>query len=189
MIKKIALFFIVAVLFFGSGFMTARVIYGKLKPIDPNNTRTAGWEAARERLFDLGIVQKDEMDAPTMELSGDIVKVESAAITVKIRPLEPLADPNLDSRLVRIGNNTGITQTTVKDAEQFQAEMNAYREKLGNDYDQLVNTDDFPPPPSSYTETDVTASALAVNQKVRITAGDNIRDQKEFTAETITILP
>jgi len=89
---------VVALIFFSLGYLIGSA---KVSPTGKlaigANTFQAGWEAAKKRLADSGFA------APMANLeinnvSGQVTAIQDNAITLKIRPLEPLADPSLDER-------------------------------------------------------------------------------------------
>ena len=122
----------VALIFFSLGYLIGSA---KVSPTGKlaisANTFQAGWEAAKKRLADSGFA------APMANLeinnvSGQVTAIQDNAITLKIRPMEPLADPSLDERIVKIDNQTKIYVLEQKDQALYQKEMADFNKKYRN---------------------------------------------------------
>ncbi|MBU1292385.1 hypothetical protein KKH07_02860 [Patescibacteria group bacterium] len=166
--KNIFLVIIVAVICFIAGYM----IYPVLKPaLKSGDTFEAGWQAAKERL------EQSDFNMPTdMEITsiyGKITKIEGDKITVAITPLSPLADPKLDTRIVTANENTKIYKLTPKSEEEMREE------------EIEIGPDEIPMSAEPYKREEISLSDLQVDQKISVFAAEDIKEKKEFTAESI----
>ncbi|MCX6796038.1 MAG: hypothetical protein NTW06_00900 [Candidatus Falkowbacteria bacterium] len=176
--------FILTVLIFfciglGIGMALQKIFFAK-KP-DPNDTYAAGWAAARQRIIDTGAFQGIGNNIEIKSIAGVVEEKENNIITIKTRPLEPLADPSLDERLVEVGSETKITAMIKKSAQQYQAE---YNEALKNG-----NLKPIPGSPSGgitdYYNESASISQIEIGKQITIITNMDIRDKKEFMAEEI----
>lgn len=150
------------------------------------NTFQAGWDAAKKRLSETGYAFP--VMAEINSVSGEVTEVMSNGLTVKIRPLEPLADPALDMRTISFDANTKVYRTEQKDPVVYQKEVEEYTRKM----QQFVGKPGAapadmgtPPQPSMQKETKV--SDIQKGDMVIVTAGKNIKEVKEFIAVTIVV--
>lgn len=156
-------------------------------PDGSKNTFNAGWEAAKKRLSESGFYPMGMTSSDVKNLSGTITKINGKSITVKIRPLEPLADPQLDERVISIGNDTKIYAYENKDPQAYQKELTEYnnltRERMGNPSTstQPLMMPDF----RIKKEADI--SNLKENQTINVVSTENIKDKKSFTPTEISI--
>lgn len=203
MIKKTKwlIFVGVAVIFFVFGYVIAFV---KISPSGTSlvsvgpNTYQAGWDAAKQRLIDSGSVPSTGMNVEVRAVSGQITEINGDKITLKIRPLEPLADASLDTRIITVDSNTKITSMVPKDPKEFATEMEAYSKKMSANINVTPNmtkvgSTSTPPvpyvpitPPESFTKTTISVSDLKVGQTINVTTDKNIKDVKEFSATEIS---
>jgi len=93
------------------------------------NTFQAGWDAAKKRLADSGF-GAPMANLEIKNLTGQVTAVKDNAITIKISPLEPLADPSLDQRIVKVDANTKIYVLVQKDQALYQKEMEEFNRKM-----------------------------------------------------------
>jgi len=192
MMKKIIIYFILALIFFALGFISFNFI-SELKSgnknVDiknQNNTYEAGWQAANKRLVDLGVVRNlEEIDIK--EISGFVSNVSDNKIWVKIVPLSPLHDPDLDIRIIGINERTEIKKLIIKSQDEFQKEMKEYVEKYGEINDLVEPTEDKLP--TRYSEQKITVSEVVAGVQVIIKTSTNISQEKEFIANEITVYP
>ena len=160
------------------------------------NTFQAGWEAAKKRLADSGFA------APMANLeinnvSGQVTAIQDNAITLKIRPLEPLADPSLDERIVKVDANTKIYTLEQKDQAEYQKEMADFDKKM---QEQLKNPLEpgqapIPPvgdvgPPEFFVKKEASISDIKVGMNINVIAADkDIKNAKQFSAAEINLQP
>ena len=188
---------VVALIFFSLGYLIGSA---KVSPTGKlaigANTFQAGWEAAKKRLADSGFA------APMANLeinnvSGQVTAIQDNAITLKIRPLEPLADPSLDERIVKVDANTKIYTLEQKDQAEYQKEMADFDKKM---QEQLKNPLEpgqapIPPvgdvgPPEFFVKKEASISDIKVGMNINVIAADkDIKNAKQFSAAEINLQP
>lgn len=197
MTKNVIIFLIAAVVFFGLGFGASFFLVRMKCPgaittgasdekVARENTFAAGWEAAKERLVETGAVRMPDAGAEITAVNGTIEAISGNKVAVRIiKPLEPLADPELDTRDVVIGDDTEIFRSVKKDQERYKKERDEF---YGNeDVLEKINTPDFPAPPDPCLAEKIGADELAAGQKALIEAAGNIKNEKQFTATRIVV--
>lgn len=156
---------------------------GGSTPAGSANTFQAGWDAAKKRLSDTGYAFPSM--AEVISVAGTAESVSSNGMTMKIRPLEPLADPALDTRTVKFDANTKFYQIEQKDPIEYQKEVNAFNLKMKANPTALATIPGGTLQP--FTKTTVTAQAIKTGMTVSVTAASNIKDAKEFAAKEVTV--
>lgn len=154
--------------------------------IGGQNTFQAGWEAAKQRLAETGFAPL-AADMEIKSLSGQVQKIEGSKISLKIQPLEPLADPALDNRIVETDNNTKIYKLVQKDTSEYQKEMEEFNKKME---EQMKNPPERPEPlmpPEMYTKEEVALSDIKEGEQITVTAQENIKEKSEFKATEVVI--
>ena len=187
MIKKIFIAVVSGLLIFVFGIMVGiKLTNENLKfSFNKNNTFQAGWEAAKQRLNQSNFAFSLPSNAEIKNISGIIQKIEGNKITLKINPLEPLADPALDIRIVAIDSNTKINLAVQKDQAQFDKEMKEFNEKISKPQTDATQPLAIITPPSQIYYKEIKQSDLKEKQSISIMADENIKDKKEFTAVQI----
>ncbi len=185
MFNKKFIIIIVAVVFFIFGYILSSQINlpAKIGPAG-QNTFQAGWSAAKQRLAEF---MPPLTQGEIKSLSGQVQKIEGSKISLKIRPLEPLADPALDNRLAETDNNTKIYKLVQKDAAEYQKEMKEFTKKME---EQMKNPSERPAPlmpPEMYAKKESALSALKAGDQITVIAQENIREKREFKAVEIVI--
>ena len=127
----------------------------------------------------MGMASANAIDVKNVH--GIIQKIDGNKLTVKINPVEPLADPDLDIRIITVDANTKISLAVQKDQAQYQKEMQDFQNKIK----QSPTQTDYSQQPVPLVGKDITLSDLQENQEISVTAGENIKDKKEFTATLI----
>jgi len=187
MVAGIALIFILGILI-GAKTKSKSTAISQLS--GGKDTFQAGWEAAKKRLADSGFASMGLSGLEIKNLIGEVKKIENNKITLKTAPLEPLADPELDERIVLISNNTKIYKYEEKDAAVYKQEMEEFNKKMQQ---QLRPTSETSTPsspivpPEFRTKKEAAVSDLKENQRINVIAAENIKDKKEFTAIEIDI--
>ncbi len=143
----------------------------------------AGWNAAKERLAQSETGMLISSDIRT--INGVVEKNEGGKLEIKIKPLEPLADEALDMRIVTLNPETKIYLSMQKDMTKFQEEMRVFREQMMTSQQDVNMTQLEAPTP--FEKTEVKLSELKQGQQVSVTAGENIKDKKEFVAKEINV--
>ena len=180
----------VAVVCFILGFLVSSQLnktQGKLgQIIGGQNTFQAGWEAAKQRLAETGFAPL-AVDMEIKSLSGQVQKIEGSKISLKIRPLEPLADPALDNRIVETDNNTKIYKLVQKDTSEYQKEMKEFNKKMEEQMKNLPERPEPLMPPEMYTKEEVALSNIKEGEQITVTAQENIKERSEFKATEVVI--
>lgn len=152
------------------------------------NTFQAGWDAAKQRLAQSQYAASIPVGVEIKSVYGVIQKIDQDKITIKITPLEPLADPVLDLRTVIVDSNTKITLTVEKEQVQFQKEMADYKEKTSQaqkESDDATIAASYVMPPSPFENKEIKLSELKEGQGISANAARDIKEEKEFVALTI----
>lgn len=174
---------VVALVFFSLGCVVGS---SKLNPfgqlIKGNNTFQTGWDAAKERLDQSPFGTVDSSGIEIKSVSGLIQKIEGNKLTVKISPTEPLADPNLDIRIITVDSNAKISLLAILD-DQVESQ------KMAQDFQNKLREARGEAVPSSQVaslkpadEKDIKLTDLKIGQQIFATASEDIKDEKEFTA-------
>ena len=180
--KNLISFLLIAIIFFGTGFLVGKMTIKTIKR-DANDTFSAGWEAAKERLSQNSPIKIDE-NTPVKTIIGVVEKIYEKKLNIKINPLSPLADPNLDLRIIIIDQKTEIFQIVKKDKDQLKKEA----DEFSNNNKDYLNSPIGPGGPSFYTEKKVDISGLSEKDSISVEALKDFRNDKEITAKKITIL-
>lgn len=166
---------ITALIFFALGYL---IKGAKVNPIGQSvkgaNTFQAGWDAARTRLVDSGFIMPSGVNREIKTVTGEIKEINGDKITLKIRPIEPLADESLDTRIIVVDSATKIYSLEVKDQAKYFAEMTAYANKKPEKNPVT--------PPSRFDKSEISLTDLKVGQVISATAENDIKTIKEFTA-------
>ncbi len=174
---------IIALVFFILGFVSNNVYHKQIKGDD---TFEAGWQAAKQRLAESGFSPMTE-DMEIVSINGEVKQIQDNKISLKINPLEPLADPKLDIRIIEVDSNTKIYQLTQRDQEQYQKEMEEFDKKA---QEQMENPEAIAEPggyPEPYTKEEVSLDNIQVGQLISVEAQENIKDVKQFKAIGVII--
>ncbi len=145
-----------------------------------------GLKAAYDRLVARGhadIVARGYGFRESKEIRGEIREVSDKALTLSVKPVNPLADQNLDTRNIKITKETRIYKREEKSREEFEKDMEEFEASMKN----LENdsTAELPLPPDSYKKVEIKISELKQGDRVKIVADDFIHDLKEFAAREI----
>lgn len=163
-------------------FIGAQFLKGGLSQ---DNTFEAGWNSAKKRLADspqFGPMASGP--AEVSKLSGVVQMIDGNKITISINPVEPLADPNLDTRVVIVGDATTIVRIVPRDSQELQAEIDAFMKEMREPLDAGQES---PVPPIPVTREDVQLVDIKVDDRVVVVAETNIKDVKEFAITNIEI--
>lgn len=152
--------------------------------ININDTYQAGWDAAKTRLA--LYTQSNPIFAPkeVTSITGTVESISGGLVTIKITPLEPLADPLLDERVVTVSLNTNINRSVQKNPTEYQKEMEVFMkniQQMSKTSTGIIN------PPSMFTKQSVQISDIKVGANITITASENIKNLKNFTATEVAL--
>lgn len=195
MFKKILPGLVAVIIVLGVGIFIGTKLPRKIETPtgDRNDSFQAGWDAARERLKQspLGMATLEKNDV--RDVNGKILKIVGNKIIVKINPLEPLTDPNLDERIIVIDSNTKIVATSRREDPKFLQEQQAFQEKMKQQLEQRrqdpsVELEQIIPPMLGeiiFDKKDVALEELKEDMDISVTSAENIKEVKEFTAVRI----
>ncbi|MDP2736699.1 MAG: hypothetical protein Q8O59_02860, partial [bacterium] len=161
------------------------------------NTYQAGWDAAKKRLSDSGFAAAPMADFEINNVFGQVTAVQDNAITLKIRPMEPLADPDLDERIIKVDANTKIYIQEQKDQAEYQKEMEDFNKKMQEQINNMPAPSQAPAtpsaaimPPEFYTKKQASISDIKTGAQINVIAVDkDIKNTKQFSAAEINIQP
>ncbi len=186
----IVIVLVVATVSFVLGFQVSSQLnktQGKLgQAVRGKNTFQAGWEAAKQRLAETNFTPI----AVNMEIKtiyGEIKETKENKIGLKIRPLEPLADPELDNRIIIVDNDTKIFQFEPKDQKVYQKELEDFNKKMQERNIQAGTLSQPATPPEYFSKKQIKLADLKVGQQVIVTADKDIKNSKEFKAVEISL--
>ncbi|MEA3344505.1 MAG: hypothetical protein U9Q16_02405 [Patescibacteria group bacterium] len=190
MFKQISILVVVALIFFSLGFYIGTKDERIASVINNNNqldTFQAGWEAAKDRLAETGFTPFIETEEIT-SVDGEVINIENNKIELKIRPLGPLSDPDLDQRIVRISQDTKIYQLEEKDSEEYEKEMNQFNKRM---QEQMDNPELAEPldPPDFFLKKEADIDSIRIGDQLTAIAKENIKEIKEFEAIEIIVQP
>jgi hypothetical protein len=182
LLRSVALCAVIFVLAFTLGSLAGPKVFTVKDPsnLSVANTYEAGWSAARKRLADSDIgpiINVQDMRS----VRGVIESIGADRISVRIRPLDPLADPVLDNRVVLVKNTTKIIRLDRKDVKVFQKEMEVFfaNIKKGKTSSEPVR------PPDPFIKSAISVADLKVGDRIVALASEDIKVAKEFVATEI----
>jgi len=170
--RQIVIIIIVAVVFFGAGFVSSNLM-GR-EPVDTTDTFQHGWEAAKKRLIETNPYLAEGSNLPKTQVTGKIVKINGKNITVSIVPLEPLADPDLDERILTTDNKTKVYHYVETKAENQDFVTG------------LHNPDEFVGGVILAKE-EVGISKIEEGQRITVITDKDIRKEKSFYTKEIIL--
>ena len=162
----------------------ASFVYFKQAPVsDTNNSYQAGYDAAKKRVLDSSIGAMLHTPDDIRTLPGVVTAVSGNRITINTKPMNPFDDPALDERIVVVTTDTKIFKLSQKDPKVFQAEMDAFTKKMqgGKVSPQGLI------PPDMFIKAQVSVTDITVGNTVSVTAKQNIKSVKEFSASEVQI--
>lgn len=180
MMKYVGIF--IVGLFLG---IVASFVY--LKPVatapSGENTYQAGFNAAKKLVqdSDVGAVFRTPDDIRT--IAGVVTAIDGNRIVIHTQSRNPFDDPALLERLIVVTKDTKITKTSPGDTKAFQAEMEAFIKKTQAGQGAGL-TSPRPPVP---IKTIVDVSSIVEGDTLTVTAGENVKIMKEFSASEIQI--
>ena len=184
MSKKILIHIVAIIVILAIGIFVGTKIPRKIATPSGNqsNSFQAGWDAAKERLKQSPMIgTMFHVDAEIKNVNGTIQKIDGNKLTVKINPLEPLADPSLDTRIITVDSNTRISLAVPKNQAQFQKEMQDFNNKMKNQTTQ-AEPSQLITPPSPFENKEIKLADLKEGQQISVATSEDIKDKKEFTA-------
>ncbi len=150
---------------------------------NPNDTFKAGWEAAQKRLAETSSYFQIKQ-VPVKIITGSVIKVYNNLIYLKVAPLSPLADRELDERIVKISKNTKIYKMVKKPDDQYRDELKEFYDKNP----EAINSAGIEVPlPSPYQRVKAKFEDIGKGQILAIESEKDISKQKNIVAKTIVI--
>ena len=171
------------------------------------DTFQSGWDAAKQRLINSGHL--GDYEDEIKHFNGIVVMPGKGAFELALdrgEIADPLSDPKLNSRNVKIGDQTKIIIATPKDEEVYQQEQEAYSaawvayEQALNAYQQEIikleglpesERGEYPQSPmppteiSACTEKEGTMDDLEERDIVLVITEEDVKNKKEFTAKEV----
>jgi len=145
------------------------------------------WQKAKERL-DEYITWPEEMEITS--ISGEVQQIQGNKISLKISPLEPLADPSLDYRVVEVDEDTEFYRLLEKNEEQYQKEIEEFDQRTEGEMigpeGEVTEAAEIAPP-DSYTQEEISLADIEVGQRINVRTEENIKEVKQFKAVSVTV--
>jgi hypothetical protein len=197
--KIIAIVIIVVFAAFASGFFIG-IKLNKFQPVnapgfsaknDPGGIQ-AGWDAAKKRLAESGFVSQN-VNNPIKQVSGTVKEIKGNSVVLTIQPLEPLADPALDERIIEIDYNTKVYLMAQRDAKELAKAIEEFSKKIQAQAGKPLpsgtgTTTNNLTPPESFTKKPAKLADIKAGSQINVTAqGEDIKTIKNFKAAEITI--
>ncbi|PLX21771.1 hypothetical protein C0584_01560 [Candidatus Parcubacteria bacterium] len=159
-------------LFFLLGFLSSYLINQGIK----EQSYEACREEVKERfsLLDPATAERIDLKAPVKAVFGKIETIGGNEITVKIRPINAVADPELDFRDVLIGDKTQIVKYVPKNNSAAQVS------EVGDE--QAYEEDGY-----TYEKAILDINSLSAGQNVVVHSDIDIENEREFIAREIVI--
>ncbi|HEX8974271.1 MAG TPA: hypothetical protein VF817_02165 [Patescibacteria group bacterium] len=154
-----------------------------------SDTYQKGWDAAKRKLQESNSgALKEAQSLRSNYVRGIIAAVSADVVTLKsVASSDPLSDPSLENRMVRINGQTKVVLITQKDQEQFQKERQEFQSKMLEQVTGSNDTAQQPTPPSIFDLKEISASDLKPGQNVNVRAEGDISNAAEFTATEIDL--
>ncbi len=182
--KIIIISIIVAIVSLTLGYLIGasfgKISFGLSQLAKEDNSFQAGWDAAKQRLAESGFVPMMGEEFEITAVSGEVKEIKDNKISLKIYPLGPLSDPELDNRILEVDENTKIYQLVQKDQDQFQREMDEFQQKTE---EQMDSPEDIIEPimfPEPQTKQEVAFSEIKIGQQITAMAEGDIKEQKNL---------
>ncbi|KKS27498.1 MAG: hypothetical protein UU88_C0005G0003 [Parcubacteria group bacterium GW2011_GWC1_42_11] len=163
----------------------ASYFYLKQAPAGAENTYQAGFDAARKLVEKSSVGPMLQATADMRAISGTVTAISGNRITIHTQSMDPFLDPSLLDRNIIVSGDTNIISLSQKDQKLMQAEMEEFMKRVqsGESMTQAVAA------PEPFTRTKVSIPDITVGDIVNVTATENIKTIKEFTASEIQITP
>ena len=184
MLKKILLIIIPLIAIFALGVFIGTKIKTKTNTGQQDSFR-AGWDAAQKRLEESGVAPKLE-GMEIKNISGTIQSIDGNKLSIKVANIMgALSNPELDNRIVEVGDYVKIYELNPKEPQQFQKETEEFLAKL-----KEANSDDQKSAlqsPEAFNKKEIKLSDLKVGETVTITADEDVKNKKQFVAKEISV--
>ncbi|MBI4779146.1 hypothetical protein HY797_01690 [Candidatus Falkowbacteria bacterium] len=200
--KNLIIYIIIAVVFTGIGYFFSQPIAqsislrGNNSAVAPGagqDTFAAGMQAAYDRLISRGqaaIVARGWGFRESKVIGGAIKEIIQGEIILAVNPVNPLSDPTMDERIIKISDQTKIYRQIKKTAEETKADSEAFNKDM-EEFSRKVKEQkagepiEPPQPPDPLGKTEIKISDLKIGDQITVTAKNDIHAAKEFLAEEI----
>jgi hypothetical protein len=197
--KKIILasLFIVVFIF---GLISGIFYYKKFKVKSPIEQEKICWGQAKQRLTDSGLFVNFSSSQEIKSVYGTVTAISGNKITLKIKPLDIFADPELDTRIIEFTNS--IKYYRVENAPSIDPASSAISSQTGisgsssgssstgQDRPAVNENNDKAPlsAPNGYKNEEIKARDVKVGDTISVLSDNDIRNQKNIQASFITVL-
>lgn len=188
-IKQVIIYLVIAaVIFSGIGYFAGRIsVSSKKSATLEKNTFEDGLEAAYNRLMQrgqAGIAARGYGFRESNSIGGSVKEINNGVIALNVNPVNVLADPALDVRMVD-ANSAKIYKQVEKTPEDLQKDMEAFDKKM----QELANNSEaeLPAPPEPFGKQEISLNELKAEDRILITAEKDIHNVKEFKAIEILV--
>lgn len=155
----------------------ARFFFLKIVPTNNGGTYQAGFDVAKKLVEEssFGAMIRTPDDIRTVV--GTATAVNGDRVTLHTQSINPFEDVALADRIVTFTSNTKIFRLIPKDPKVIQSEIKSIQEGKGS---SLMASVPFTSIPA--TLADITSGSMLM-----VTATENVKDKKTFTASEIQI--
>lgn len=168
------------VLVFISTFFIVRVFFC----CDKEEVYMQGWNEAKTRFYNNRNFETKIENQDVRSIFGEIEKIEENKVYLRIKPIDPFDDKDLDVRIVNVVNESNIKRSIPKDEEIFRDELEDFYKKNP----EFVGAPDAIGIPSKSEYKKVNFQNLNIGMKLKVTSEENVRMKKEFFAKEIIVL-
>ena len=151
-------------------------------PSGAENTYQEGFNAAKKLVEESSFGMMLRTPDDTRTLSGTVTSVQGNRITIHTQTMNPFEDPALLDRTIIVTKDTKISKLTTKDPKVMQSETEAFMKMMQGDNTGLPT---MPPEPFVRAPSDI--ASIIVGTILNVTATENIKTLKEFTASEIQV--
>jgi len=162
-------------IFFAVGFFAALAWNRSKISAAYDNGYDKGWDAAKERLYETGVLESVENDYPVKSVIGDIQGIDGDKLYLQIEPVEALAKRELDDRVVVINENTKVYKYVSRSQEEIESERQELERSGKLEEPALMKKQEVP------------VSQLDSASRVIVYSEQDIKNDKQFQAIEIII--
>ncbi len=147
------------------------------------NDYQAGWNAAKKKLVESGLVPMIDKNIKIKYLLGVIEKIDGSQLTVKTQSFNPLVNPNSNKRIVLINKDTHFFQLTEKKSQEIEKEMKAFQQAMqtqNKDNKNLI-------PPTPFSKKTIQLGEIKIGQRISVTSNQDIQEGQKIQAAEIDV--
>lgn len=145
----------------------------------------AGFDAAKKIVAESQVGNMLRTPDDIRTISGTVTAINDSRITMHAQSTDPFEDVSLADRVVLVKDATKIVKISYKNVKVFQAEMDAFTKAVQTAESKGETFTASPPEP--FTRTSVDIASVAIGDTISVTAEENVKTMKEFTASEIQI--